>query len=87
MKIGIIGRGNVGTALGNGPKQKGHQIRFGYHDPCESVEDAARFGEMIILAVPFTAVKDPAQTISASSDGKVAHRFHQCPGPGIWVLR
>jgi predicted dinucleotide-binding enzyme len=71
MKIGIIGKGNVGSSLGGGLKQKGHQIRFGHRDTKEPVAEAARFGEVIILAVPFTALKDAAREIGAAADGKV----------------
>lgn len=71
MRIGIIGKGNVGTALGKGLTRIGHQVRHGHRDPEESVEDAARWGEVIILAVPFHAVKDAAMIIAAAAEGKV----------------
>ncbi len=71
MKIGIIGKGNVGTALGSGLQREGHQIRYGHRDPKEPVYEAAQFGEIIILAVPFSAVKDAVKSIGNAADGKV----------------
>ncbi len=33
MRIGIIGKGNVGTALATGLSRAGHEIKFGHRDP------------------------------------------------------
>ena len=52
MKIAIIGKGNVGTALHKGLSKAGHETKFGHRDPAEPVADAAKWGEIIILAVP-----------------------------------
>ncbi|MDD1675001.1 MAG: NADPH-dependent F420 reductase [Methanomicrobiales archaeon] len=71
MKIGIIGKGNVGTALGTAFAAKGHQIRYGHRDPRETVPDAAKWGEVVILAVPFSAVRDSVQSIGSAADGKI----------------
>ncbi len=70
MKIAIIGKGNVGTALGGGLIKAGHEIRFGHRDPEETVTRAASWGDVIILAVPFTGVSDAAKEIGQASDGK-----------------
>ena len=51
MKIAIIGKGNVGSALGRGLSGK-HDVKFGHRDPAEPVAAAAKWGEIIILAVP-----------------------------------
>jgi 8-hydroxy-5-deazaflavin:NADPH oxidoreductase len=58
MKIGIIGKGQVGTALATGLQRKGHDIRFGTTDPHAPVNKAAAFGDVVILAVPYTAISD-----------------------------
>ena len=42
MKIAIIGKGNVGTALGFGLKRSGHEIKYGHRDLDEPVRDAAK---------------------------------------------
>jgi len=49
MKIAVIGKGNVGTALAAGLQRAGHEIRFGHRDPKGSVQDAAKWGEVILL--------------------------------------
>ena len=75
MKIGIIGAGNVGGALGKGWVAKGHEVKFGVPDPAASkvgallVElgtqatagtpaEAAGFGDVVALAVPWQAAQD-----------------------------
>jgi 8-hydroxy-5-deazaflavin:NADPH oxidoreductase len=70
MRLGIIGAGNVGGALGRLFEAQGHDVRFGVRDPDKqaagglprdrsgTVEDAAAFGDVIILAIPWGAVKD-----------------------------
>jgi predicted dinucleotide-binding enzyme len=71
MRIGIIGKGNVGTALGSALAAEGHQVYYGHRDPKEPVAEAAGRGEVLILAVPFSAVTETARTIGAAADGKV----------------
>jgi len=71
MKIAIIGKGHVGTALGTGLERSGHLIRYGHRDPKEPVRDVANWGEVIILAVPHDAVKDAVNEIGSAADGKV----------------
>ena len=71
MKIGIIGKGNVGTAIGTGLSRKGHEVKFGHRDPKENVADAAKWGEVIILAVPYENVADAAKAIGTLANGKV----------------
>ena len=87
MKIGIIGAGNVGGALGKLWAAKGHEIVFGVPDPraakyqelvkstgnkakAGSVQDAASFGEVVVLATPWPATK---AAIEAAGDltGKI----------------
>jgi 8-hydroxy-5-deazaflavin:NADPH oxidoreductase len=70
MKIGIIGKGNVGTALATGLSRAGHEIKFGHRDPKEPVEEAAKWGDVIILAVPFDNISDAAKAVGSLADGK-----------------
>ena len=70
MRLAIIGKGNVGTALSKGLSRAGHDIRFGHRDPREPVREAAEWGEAIILAVPFSAVNDVVRIIGSAADGK-----------------
>jgi predicted dinucleotide-binding enzyme len=69
LKIAIIGKGNVGNALAKGLRGK-HEIRFGHRDPKEPVLEAAKWGDVIILAVPHDAVEDAAKTIGSAASGK-----------------
>jgi predicted dinucleotide-binding enzyme len=71
MKIGIIGKGNVGTALATGLSRAGHEIKFGHRDPKELVYEAAKWGDVIFVAVPFDNVPDAARAIRSASDGKI----------------
>jgi hypothetical protein len=85
MKIAIIGAGNVGSSLGRAFAANGHQVRFGVREPDKIAElvagcgettsagdiaDAAEFGEIVILAVPWAAAR---AAIQAAGDlrGKV----------------
>jgi len=85
MKIGILGTGNMGSGLGKRWAQKGHAVRFGSRDPAKarqvagsvgaqasggSVGEAAQFGEVVLLAVPWRGV---AGTLEAAGSlaGKV----------------
>ena len=70
MKIGIIGKGNVGTAIAAGLTRKGHEVKFGHRDPKEPVSEAAKWGEVIILAVPHGAAADTAKELGSAADGK-----------------
>jgi 8-hydroxy-5-deazaflavin:NADPH oxidoreductase len=71
MKIGIIGSGMVGTSLAEGFLKQGHEIKIGTRHPTKlntwfkgkgkqasigSFSDAAKFGEIIILAAKWTGL-------------------------------
>ena len=71
MKIGIIGKGKVGTAIAQGLSRKGHEIRHGHRDPKEPVSEAAKWGEIVFLAVPYENVTDTVKEIGSAADGKV----------------
>ena len=70
MKIGIVGKGNVGTALATGLTRAGHEVKFGHRDPKEPVAEAAKWGEVIILAVPHGAAVDVTKAVGSAADGK-----------------
>ncbi len=69
MKIGIIGSGSVAKTLGSGFAAHGHEVMLGTRDPAKLAEwtlqnpgsqigsfaAAARFGEVVVLAVKGTA--------------------------------
>lgn len=83
MKIGIIGKGNVGTALAVGLSRGGHEIRHGHRDPSEPVAEAAKWGEVIILAVPYSSVPDAAKAIGSNADGKTLIDVTNALGPDM----
>jgi predicted dinucleotide-binding enzyme len=56
MKIGILGAGNVGQALGQGWTAAGHEVKFGSRQP-GSVEGAIAFGDVVALATPWDATE------------------------------
>ncbi len=81
MKIAIVGKGNVGTAVGAGLNRKGHEIKFGHRDPKEPVAAAAKWGEVIILAAPYTEVQSTAKEIGSAADGKTLIDATNAIGP------
>ncbi|MBL8069352.1 MAG: NAD(P)-binding domain-containing protein [Armatimonadetes bacterium] len=60
MKIGVIGRGNVGNTLGGRFAEAGYQVMYGVKSPVQgdeqSVEVVAQWADMIVLSVPATAI-------------------------------
>jgi predicted dinucleotide-binding enzyme len=71
MKIAIIGKGNVGSSLGKGLRNAGHEIKFGHRDPKEPVAEAAKWGELIIIAVPHENAKNALDAIGEFADNKI----------------
>ncbi len=68
MKLGILGAGQLGTALGQRLAEAGHTIMFGGGASAEQAaarlgakhgtnSEAATFAEVVILAVPFGAIE------------------------------
>ncbi len=72
MKIGVIGAGNIGTALAKRLGAAGHQVMLSYAKDLEKLKvsaeaygalwgspsEAAEFGDIVALAVPWNAVPD-----------------------------
>jgi predicted dinucleotide-binding enzyme len=81
MNLGIIGAGSLGTALGQRLGAAGHAIMFGggtsaqdaaaRHDAAVGSDaEAAAFGDIVVLAVPFSAI-DAALADAGSLAGRV----------------
>ena len=81
MKIGVIGTGRMGAGLGGLWAAAGHEVMFGSRDAGKaqdvagsvgsgarggSVEDAAAFGDVVLLAVPYGAA---AATLEGLAEG------------------
>jgi predicted dinucleotide-binding enzyme len=70
MKVAIVGKGHVGKALGAGLEKTGHEVKYGHRDPSEPVDKAAEWGEMIIIAVPYSQLENAAHEVGDRADGK-----------------
>ena len=86
MKIGIIGSGHIGGALGLLWARAGHQILFSSRHPDELTDlvkragplaragmprEAAAFGEVVLISVPYGAVPQVGRDFAAELAGKV----------------
>lgn len=81
MNLGIIGAGSLGSALGARLAERGHTIMFGGGASAQdaavrqrarvgSNAEAAAFGDLVILAVPFAAI-DAALADAGPLSGRV----------------
>ncbi|HTY75709.1 MAG TPA: NADPH-dependent F420 reductase [Candidatus Nanoarchaeia archaeon] len=70
MKVALIGKGHVGSAIAKGLTSKGHEVKFGHRNPKEPVFEAAKWGEIIFLAVPFDSISEAVKKIGSAADGK-----------------
>ena len=68
-KIGIIGDGNVGSALARGLKRAGHEVRAVGKDKA-AIRDVASWGEVVLLAVPFGAIGEVVRDAGEALGGK-----------------
>ena len=70
LKIAVVGKGNVGTALGRGLERAGHEVKRTGKDPT-GVREMASWGDVVILAVPFPAIDETVRALGGSVTGKV----------------
>lgn len=67
MIIAVIGKGRVGTALGDGWNKAGHVVIYGSRnapaDGTSSIGETAKAAEMIVIATPWDAMKDVCAAI------------------------
>jgi 8-hydroxy-5-deazaflavin:NADPH oxidoreductase len=69
MKIGIIGNGNVGSALSRGLKRVGHEVRAVGNDGA-AIRDAVASAELVVVAVPFGAIDSLVKVAGDALAGK-----------------
>lgn len=85
-KIGIIGSGNVGSAIGAAWIKAGHQVMFssrsldddrelakrlGPNASAGTPKEAAAFGEVVMISVPYRALPQLGKDLAAELKGKV----------------
>lgn len=68
-KIGIIGDGQVGSALRRGRERAGYQGRAVGKQPAH-VRETGQWAEIIMLAVPYGAVDDALRELADAVNGK-----------------
>lgn len=86
MKIGIVGSGRVGSALGGVWVKKGHEVMFSSrnieHDRALAAKlgpnaragtprEAAAFGEVLLVSVPYRSLPDVGKDLAGLLKGKV----------------
>jgi predicted dinucleotide-binding enzyme len=86
LKISVIGAGNVGGTLGTLWGKAGHSVMFSSRHPEEltdlvknagpnaragSVSDAAAWGDVIVLSVPYGAMPALSEQLKGKLEGKV----------------
>ena len=86
MRIGIVGAGMIGSTLAKLWVDAGHDVRIASRRPAElqpvverldarasagAPQDAATFGEVVLLTVPLKAVPDLVRDLAPSLVGKV----------------
>jgi 8-hydroxy-5-deazaflavin:NADPH oxidoreductase len=80
MRIAVIGTGNIGGTLGGKWRAAGHDVVYGSRSgsgsgpagaPVHAVGDAIDGAEVVVLAVPASAVADVLSAHGPALDGKV----------------
>jgi hypothetical protein len=68
-RVGIIGDGNVGSALRRGLERANYDVRAVGKDPRE-VKDTGGWADVVILAVPYGAIDDAIRELGDGIAGK-----------------
>lgn len=86
LRIGIIGSGQIGGAVGKRWAEAGHQVLFSSRNPDElaplvaeagpnaragSVAEAVQFGDIVLVAVPYGAMPQVGADNAATLRGKI----------------
>jgi predicted dinucleotide-binding enzyme len=68
-KVGIIGRGNVGSALQRGLERAGYAVQATGRDPA-TVRQVGQWADLVVLAVPYGERKSAIKELGDSVRGK-----------------
>ncbi len=86
MKVGVIGSGNIGSAIGGLWAKAGYEVMFSDREPAQakraadaagprarigSVREAAAFGDAVLVAVPYGALPAVQKEVGEQLKGKV----------------
>lgn len=86
MKIGIVGSGRIGGTVGTLLARAGHDVMFSSRHPEKldslvrqaganasrgTVDEAVRFGDVVLISVPFRSLRAVGQTLAPALRGKV----------------
>jgi predicted dinucleotide-binding enzyme len=86
MRIGFIGSGNIGGAIGELFARAGHEVFFSSRNPdnlkalvarvgprarAGTVSEAIAFGDVIFLGVPYSSMPDISKQYAAALKGKI----------------
>lgn len=86
MKIGVIGSGRIGSTIGGLWAKAGHEVMFsdrvadqakraadsaGGRSRTGTIEQAAAFGDVVLIAVPYKALPEIQKQVGAQLKGKV----------------
>lgn len=95
MKIGIIGSGHIGGNLGIHLANAGHSILFSSRHPEQlkdlaneagknattgTIEQAADFGDVLVLSIPFWAVEEAAKKVGPLEGKIIIETANPYPG-------
>ena len=101
MKIGIIGSGRIGATVGTFWAKAGHSVLFssrhpeqltelakeaGPHTRTGSIQEAAEFGEVVLLSVPWGAVEEILATVGSLHGKIVIDTTNQYAAGGVQQL-
>lgn len=79
-RIGMIGDGNVGTALTQGLTRAGHEVRAVGREP-PKVKEIGQWADTIVLAVPFPERENAIRELGESIRGKTLIDVTNALGP------
>lgn len=86
MKIGFIGSGNIGGAIGELMARAGHEVFFSSRNPdnlkplvarvgprahAGTVKEAIAFGDVVFIGVPYSSMPQIGQDYAAALKGKI----------------